>query len=78
MGNLNVYSLVNGSYNSSTKVYNYDYDNLFYLTVNADSLLNIRNSFQLKIEVVDEDNRKLTKEISLNISRKISQPSHLI
>lgn len=70
VGNLNVYSLVNGSYNSSTKVYNYDYDNLFYLTVNADSLLNIRNSFQLKIEVVDEDNRKLTKEISLNISRK--------
>lgn len=70
VGNLNIYSLINGSYNNFTYIYNHDYDNLFYLTLNADSLLNISNSCQLKIEVVDEDKRKLTEEISLSISSK--------
>lgn len=70
VGNLNIYSLINGSYDNFTYIYNHDYDNMFYLTLNADSLLNISNSCHLKIEVIDEDKRKLTKEISLTISRK--------
>ncbi len=69
-GELTFRSYINGSLDNSDKVIHSSFDNLFYLYINVDSIFNTPSSFKLKIEVEDEDNRVLSKEINLSTRKR--------